>query len=129
MLGAPASVVTATTSTCTVPASSPTGPTSTSEYAIGISTGVSSSVTVTVTSAALRSSRSTSSELSVWVRMTGGSSAWSSSCSAVTVTVCGTFQSRAVKVRVVLSRVRSAPVTPSMVTVTSPAGCVSSTTS
>ena len=60
--------------------------------------------------------------------VTSSSSAASSSCPAVTVTVCAVFQLPVVKESVVLSRVRSVPVTPPMVTVTSPAGSVSRTT-
>ena len=62
------------------------------------------------------------------VMLTAVSSIASSSCSAVTVTVCAVSQLPDVNVSVVLSRVRSVPVTPPRVTVTSPTGSVSRTT-
>ena len=60
--------------------------------------------------------------------MTSSSSTASASWLAATDTVCAVSQLPEVNVRVVLSRVRSVPVTPPMVTVTLPAGSVSRTT-
>ena len=60
--------------------------------------------------------------------VTSSSSTASASCPAVTVTVCAVAQLPDVKVSVVLSRVRSVPVTPPRVTVTLPTGSVSRAT-
>ena len=64
----------------------------------------------------------------VWVRVALSCIA-SSSAVAETVTVCRVFQFWSVKVRLDLSRARSVPVMPPMMTVTSPAGTASNSTS
>ena len=67
-------------------------------------------------------------EATVWVRVTSASSAVSSSCSAVTVTVWAVSQSWSVKVSVAGLSDTSVSALPPMAAVTSPAGWVSSTT-
>ena len=71
---------------------------------------VSSSVTLTATLPAVRPSYLVSAvEETVWVMLTTSSSTASSSCPAVTRTVCAVSQLPVVKVSVALSRVRSVP--------------------
>ena len=90
-----------------------------------VTPAVSSSVTVTVTlSAVIPSYPPPLTVLARGMISLAPLASWP----AVTVTVCSTFQSDVVKVRVVLSRVNAVPAKPETATVTSPVGWVSSTT-